>query len=114
MIQGDIINPTNPLEVNVVNPLATGTFSGLKTVTTAGTAVQLGSQVINGPVMVKALLTNTGTIYLGNVSGDVQSTNGLPLLSGEVVIFNQVGNLANIWVDSSVNGEGVSWLALNC
>lgn len=89
------------------------TLSGLKTVTTAGTAVVLGSVVINGPIIIKALTTNTGLMYVGNVSGDVASTNGLPLLPGDTVVFNQVGDLSSIWIDSAVNGEGVAWAALN-
>ena len=88
-------------------------MSGQKTVTTAGTAVQLGTQKINGPLMVKALLDNTGNIYVGNDgAGDVTSANGMQLDSGEVIIFSYVGSLESIWIDSSVNGEGVSWSML--
>lgn len=90
-------------------------LSGQKTVTTAGTAVVLGtSQVINGPLMVKALDTNTGIISIGNDgANDITVSNGLRLLKGEAVIFDFVGNLANLWIDSSVNGEGVSWSLLS-
>lgn len=87
-------------------------FSGQTTVTTAGAAVQLGSQPINGPLMVKALDTNTGIVALGNVSEDVTVSNGLRLAAGDAIIFEYVGNLASIWLDSAVNGEGVSWLML--
>ena len=88
--------------------------SGQKTVTTAGTAVALGSQVINSPIMVKALDTNTGVVAIGNDgAGDVTVSNGLRLLAGDAVVFDFVGNLASIWVDSAVNGEGVAWLQLN-
>lgn len=86
--------------------------SGQKSITTAGTAEKLGSQLINGPLMVKALLANTGNIYIGNDGEDVSSALGLELDAGEVVIFDFIGNLANIWVDASVNGEGVAWLQL--
>ena len=89
------------------------TLSGVTAVAAAGTAEQLGSGIINGPVMVKALTTNTDLVYIGNVAGDVADSNGLPLAAGDAVIFNQVGNLAEIWVDVAVNGEGVAWLALN-
>jgi hypothetical protein len=89
-------------------------LSGQKSVAAAGTAEQLAAdQPINGPVMLKALPTNTGLVYIGNVSGDVASTNGMPLDAGEVLILTQVGNLSSLWVDSVVNGEGVAWLALN-
>ncbi len=89
------------------------TLSGQTTVTTAGTAVKLAAdQLVNGPVMVKALTTNTGPVYLGNVDGDVSSANGLPLSAGEAQVLTYVGNLSSLWVDSAVNGEGVAWLAL--
>jgi hypothetical protein len=89
-------------------------ISGQKTVTTAGTAVALGSQVINGPLMIKALDTNTGVVAVGNDgAGDVTVANGLRLEAGDAVVFEFVGDLAHIIVDSAVNGEGVSFVMLN-
>lgn len=88
------------------------TISGQTTVAAAGTEVVLGTGLINGPLIVKALSTNTNLVYVGNVEGAVSSSTGLPLDAGETVIFNQVGNLAEIMVDAAVNGEGVAWLAL--
>mgnify|MGYP001823868498 CR=1 FL=1 len=88
-------------------------ISGQKTVTANGTAEQLGSQIINGPLMVKALIANTNNIYIGNVSGDVSSTNGLELAAGDAVIFDSVGDLAHLWIDADTNDEGVSWLMLD-
>ena len=87
--------------------------SGKKTVTAAGTAETLGSGQVAGPLMVKALAANTGKIYIGNDgAGDVASTNGLELSAGDVVVFQFVGQLSAIMVDSAVNGEGVTWLCL--
>jgi hypothetical protein len=89
-------------------------LSGQKTVTTAGTALALGSQVINIPIMIKALDTNTGIVAVGNDgAGDVTVSNGMRLAAGDAIIMEFVGDLANIIVDSAVNGEGVAWLALN-
>ncbi len=73
----------------------------------------LSTVAVNGPLMVKALTTNTGLIYIGYVSADVESTNGLSLAAGDVVIFNFVRELSQIYIDSAVNGEGVAWLMLN-
>lgn len=88
-------------------------ISGQKTVTTAGTAVQLGAQSIQGPLLVKALDTNTGVVAVGNDgAGDVTVSNGLRLLKGESIEFRWVGSLATLWLDSAVNGEGVSWIML--
>ena len=89
-------------------------LSGQKTIATAGTALALGSQVINAPLMIKALDTNTGVVAVGNDgSGDVTVSNGMRLDAGDAVIFEIVGDLANIIVDVATNGEGVAWLVLN-
>jgi hypothetical protein len=88
-------------------------LSGQTTVTTAGTEVVLGSQQIGAPLMVKALTTNTGLVYVGESAGALSSSTGMPLAAGEVVIFEFVGQLGALWVDSAVNGEGVAWLALS-
>ena len=89
-------------------------ISGQKTITTAGTAEALGSQVINGPLMIKALLANTNHAYVGSDgSGDVTSANGLELDAGDAVVFEFVADLANIMVDVDTDGEGVAWLSLN-
>jgi co-chaperonin GroES (HSP10) len=89
-------------------------LSGQKTVTTAGTAVALGTQAVNASLMVKALDTNTGVVAIGNDgSGDVTVSNGLRLEAGDSVIFEFVGHLASLLIDSAVNGEGVAWLILN-
>jgi hypothetical protein len=88
-------------------------LSGQKTVTAAGTAEALGDQQIGAPLMVKALTTNTGLVYVGESGGDVSSSTGMPLDAGEVVIFEFVGQLGALWVDAATNGEGVAWLALS-
>ncbi len=88
-------------------------ISGQKTVTTAGTAVQLGTQSIQGPLLVKALDTNTGVVAVGNDgAGDVTVSNGLRLLKGESIEIEWIGSLDTLWLDSAVNGEGVSWIML--
>lgn len=89
-------------------------LSGVKTVTSAGAALPLGTQPVAGPLMVKALTTNTGLVYIGNDgAGDVSSANGLPLAAGDIVIFNHVSMLSAVMVDAAVNGEGAAWLVLN-
>ena len=89
-------------------------ISGQTTVPSAGTSVPLASQLINGPLIVKALGSNSGSIAIGNDgNNDVTTSNGLLLSAGETVVFDFVGNLSSLYIDSENNGEGVSWLALN-
>lgn len=90
-------------------------ISGQTTVTTAGTEVVLavaGTRA-NGSVAVKAITTNTGLMYIGNAGdGTVSSTTGYPLAAGEERVFEYVGDLSSIMVDSAVNGEKVAWAIL--
>ena len=89
-------------------------MSGQTTVTTAGTAVRLGSQRSDGALLVKALDTNTGVVALGSDGADdVTLSNGLRLQAGEAVTFEWVGDLASLWLDAAVDGEGVCWIRLN-
>ena len=81
-----------------------------KTGTPGSTAVQLGDQQISGALMIKALLANTGNIYVGDST--TSATVGLELDAGEAIIFEYVGNLNTIYIASSVDAEGVSWMML--
>lgn len=92
-------------------PVASTTmFNGKTTVTTAGTRVVLAASQAVKSVVIKALSTNTGIIYVGNST--VASTNGLQLLAGETVSLD-IANLNTVNIDSSVNGEGVTYIASN-
>ena len=89
-----------------------------KTVTTAGTRVQVSTtDLFVKKIIVAGHAANTGHIYLGTVA--VSSSVGLqlkvgaapvpleaPLVNGHADSFN----LKNMYVDSSVNGEKVSIL----
>lgn len=89
-------------------------ISGQTTVTTAGTAVQLSATEfrINGPLIVKGLDGNTGATYVGNDgAGDVTASNGYELGAGDAVVFDYVGDLQDIWVDSATDGDIVCWIA---
>lgn len=85
-----------------------------KAVTTAGTQVPLSASVKNvWQVKIKALSTNTGLIYVGDSS--VSASVGFELSKNEYIdlssIFakdNFIMDLSEIYIDSSVNGEGVS------
>lgn len=83
-------------------------YMGQTNVTTAGTEVTIAStQAITMGVTVKAKHGNTGFIYVG--TNPVTSTTGYVLRAGESV-FVAVANLTTVFIDSSVNGEGVSYV----
>ncbi len=87
----------------------TSVGSAQATVTTAGTRVQLGTNTCKS-VTVKAKGTNTGLIYVG--TSTVASSNGLILNAGEAVSMD-ITNTNLVYIDSSVNGEGVSYIFVN-
>lgn len=88
----------------------TTVLNGKKTVTTAGTRVTLAASTTCKSVTIKALAANTGTIYVGDTS--VASTNGYALAPGETVTLD-IANLNTVNLDSSVNGEGVTYIGNN-
>lgn len=97
--------------VEIVGAPSSGAKSGQKTVTTAGTAVALATtREVNCGIVIRALAANTGKIYVGNDgAGDVTSANGFELAAGDLMVIDYVEDIADIIIDSSVNGEGVSW-----
>jgi hypothetical protein len=90
--------------------IPTAIFNGKKTVTTAGTRVTLASTQAVRSVVIKALVGNTGTIYVGNST--VASTNGFALSPGDSISLD-IADLTTVNLDASVSGEGVTYIATN-
>lgn len=87
--------------------------SGSKTVTTAGTRVQLSTiSVPCKKVTVQSMYANTGNMYLGDST--VSSANGLVLYPGAATSFTPTpSNLNLLWIDAAVSGEGIIYLYEN-
>lgn len=88
---------------------------GRKTVTTAGTEVQLTTtETPCHAVIIQALKTNTGLIAYGgsDVVAAAGSENGVILEPGEKDAIECL-DASKIYIDSRVNGEGVSYLLLH-
>lgn len=96
--------------VNTVEVAPTTLLNGKTIVTTAGSRVALAPSTTCKSVTIKALATNTGTIYVGNSS--VSSANGYQLAAGDTVSLD-ISNLNTVNLDASVSGEGVTYLGVN-
>lgn len=96
-------------------------YTGSKTVTTAGTRVPLAaSRTMADWVNVQAneatpggQTANTKAIFLGDKT--VAAANGIILLPGDAFPYPPVAgatmyNLAEIYIDSEANGDGVRFL----
>jgi len=84
-------------------------YNGVSTVAAPATAeILAAAQVIQSGVRIKALIANTGDVYVGDAA--VAAANGYVLDAGEEV-FIEIANLATVYLDVSVGGEGVSYVA---
>lgn len=85
-----------------------------KTVTTAGTRVQLTT--VSTPaygVRIKAKVANAGVIYLGDLA--VAAANGYQVAAGEHLDLSEILldktaiiDLKDIWVDAATSADGIS------
>jgi hypothetical protein len=83
---------------------------GRKVVTTAGTAVQLAPSASAEEVCITAETDNTGTIVVGGsgVVAALATRKGTPLAAGQS-FSTLLDDLGDIWIDSTVNGDGVTF-----
>jgi hypothetical protein len=79
------------------------------TVATAGTREQIAAYACR-EVTIIALDTNTGYVYIGG--SDVSSTVYGVKLAAKDSITLAISNTNLIYIDSSVNGEGISYVAV--
>ena len=106
---GDVINSGNPLNVTGGEGI-TGINHGVKTVTTAGTDVVLAASTVCKKVTIQAQTDNTGLISIGGTGVDATEATGtgVILYPGDSYEID-VDNLEDIFIDSTVNGEGVRY-----
>lgn len=88
----------------------TGIGHGVKVVTTAGTDVVLATSTAARLVIIQAQTDNTNVIAVGatGVDATVATGTGILLNPGDTITL-PVDNLADVYIDSLVNGEGVRY-----
>ena len=88
----------------------TGIGHGVKTVTTAGTDEALAGSTACKRVTIQAQTDNTGWIAVGTSGVDATESTGTGVLLGAGDAFElEIDNLADVYIDSTVNGEGVRY-----
>ena len=96
--------------------MALGDFigDGRKTVAAAGTAEKLASATKCTSVLITAETDNTGLIVVGasTVVASLATRRGIPLYAGESISIPTV-DLDQIWLDTTVNGDGVTFTWIN-
>jgi len=109
------VSPSNPLPVSVVSGGLGFSFigSGKKTITTAGVKETLvSSSTPCKEVLIMALPSNTGEIWVGDSNVSATNKVGIVLYKNDAVSI-QIDNLQKIYLDATVSGDGVSYIYLN-
>lgn len=86
-----------------------------KNITTAGTPEQLSATsvpIVSGlPTVIKAKQTNTGSITIGNSSSKALNTGtGCFRLTPGQAVSIRISDLNEVWLDTTVNAEGIEGL----
>lgn len=102
--------PAGTNTIGKVDHSSTGIGQGLKTVTTAGTDVALAASTPAKWVIIQAQTDNTNSIAVGGAGVDaaVATGTGILLAAGESIPL-AIDNLADVFIDALVSGEGVRY-----
>lgn len=94
--------------------LGDGIGNGRKVVASAGTAEKLANATKCTQVLITAETDNTGIIAVGNSSvvAALTGRTGAPLNAGDSIVIPTV-DLDQIWLDTTVNGDGVTYFWVN-
>lgn len=98
------------IDASTASKYITGISDGRKTVTTGGTAEALASSTACKKVTITAETDNTGLVVVGgsSVVASLATRRGTPLYAGDSMEFD-IDNLADVYLDVTVNGEGVTY-----
>ena len=91
-----------------------GIGHGRQVVTTAGTDVALAASTVAKVVIITAETDNTGVIAVGGSGVDavLATRTGTPLSAGDSLTL-EIDNLADVFIDATVSGDGVTYSYLS-
>lgn len=100
-----VVIASNQPAIPTTTSLASSVISGAKTVATAGVAEALGAPTTIRGVTIQANIANTGNVLVGS-----SSSQDIVLSPGDIISID-VDNLNVVYIDVTVNGEGVNYIA---
>lgn len=102
--------PTGTNAIGKVGHDITGIGHGVKTITTAGTDEALAGSTACKRVIIQSQTDNTGLIAVGTLGVDATEATGtgIILYAGDAFEL-EIDNLADIYIDATVSGEGVRY-----
>ena len=89
-----------------------GIGDGVTLCGTAGTDVVLASSTAAKSIILQAQTDNTGAVAIGatGVDATVATGTGLLLYAGDWTPTLEIDNLADIYIDATVSGQGVRYI----
>mgnify|MGYP001226395879 CR=1 FL=1 len=104
---------TTDTVLGAVDHAVSGIGDDRQTVTTAGTRVALASSTTAKLVIITAETDNTDYIVVGGatVVASLATRRGTPLNPGDSITL-EIDDLGDVYLDSMVNGEGVTFTYL--
>jgi len=110
-IQQGVVGSSSGGSIPVVISGNSTLASGSRTVTTAGTRVQLSPiSVPCKKIIIQGGVNNGGWIYVGDST--VSASNGYAIAASQSVTVTP-DNLNLVWIDSANNGEGITYIYEN-
>lgn len=85
-------------------------YSGFKDLSSTASVIVTTSSPLKSGVHIKAPLSNTSTIYIGNSSLATSSTSGFPLDPGES-LFLEIDNLNKVFALANVTLQKINYIA---
>lgn len=82
---------------------------GQSTLAQTDVAQKFSSVNLNKPFIIKALSTNTGSVFVGDLN--VTSSNGFELAKSELLVFDNVSDLDDIYIVGT-SGDKVCYMSL--
>jgi len=106
----DAAGLVNTVSANIIPPSTL--LAGETIVAVSGTAVALGASLATKSIYIRAKLSNTGDVFVGDSTVD-KTTSRQIVLSPDDSISIDIANRASMFVDAAVGGEGVDYLCMS-
>ena len=100
--------------IGLVGHDITSIGDGRKVVAAAGTRLALATSTACKGVIINAETDNTGLIVVGGatVVAALATRQGTPLQAGDSIVL-EIDDLADVYIDSTVTGDGVTFTYFN-
>lgn len=98
--------------VSASTDIPTTLTGGSKTVAVSGTAETLGASLATKSIYIRAKLTNTSFVCIGDSAVDEATNQQILLYAGDSITMD-IANRVTVYIDADVGTEGVDYLCMS-